>query len=61
MTVMVAMAQDEQPTSLSWSNLSLSVTINKQEKVLIKNMAGSVKAGEVVGILGGSGMFFDIS
>lgn len=42
---------------LSWEDLSYSVAIKKENKskVLIGGMSGSIKSGEVVAIMGGSG------
>jgi ABC-type multidrug transport system ATPase subunit len=40
---------------LTWSDLSIGVTLAEKPKGLIRSMNGSVQSGEVIAILGGSG------
>jgi ATP-binding cassette subfamily G (WHITE) protein 2 (PDR) len=53
---------DEETTQLThsdlvfaWKDVSFSVKTKKDTKALLQGMAGFVKAGEVVAIMGGSG------
>ncbi len=41
--------------SLTWNNISYTVTSKKTVKTLLEGMSGMVKSGEVVAIMGGSG------
>lgn len=50
----------KQPSSLSdhvfsWHNVGFSIQANKQEKVLLDDISGSAKSGDVLAILGASG------
>jgi ABC-type transport system involved in cytochrome bd biosynthesis fused ATPase/permease subunit len=41
--------------SLSWHNLSYTVTVKREQKQLLKDINGHVNGGEVVAIMGSSG------
>jgi ABC-type multidrug transport system ATPase subunit/ABC-type multidrug transport system permease subunit len=60
MSTIIPMVEDKPPTpvdfTFDWSDVSFSVTVGKNEsKTLLTNMNGSVRSGELCGIMGGSG------
>ena len=44
-----------EPCSLSWRNVDYSLTVKKQKKVILKNVAGHLSPGKLLAILGPSG------
>ncbi|KAJ3310431.1 ATP-binding cassette sub- G member 2 [Boothiomyces sp. JEL0838] len=50
---------DFEPTesfAFSWSNVSFTISNGKESKQVLHNMSGKVHSGQVLGIMGGSGM-----
>ena len=42
-------------TQYKWENVTVKTKIKKQEKFLLDDISGSVKTGEALAIIGGSG------
>jgi len=53
----LSLNHDRQPVSISWSNLTYSVKVGKPktDKVILHDVSGSAKAGQLVAIMGPSG------
>ena len=50
--------QDEEQggVTLSWNNVCFGVKSDGKDKQILKNLTGEAKAGEIVAIMGGSGI-----
>ncbi len=45
------------PSDFTWCKVNLTVKVGKSQKQLLSDVSGNVKAGQVVAIMGGSGIY----